>query len=333
MTGSVKGSGGGVHGSLFEKIIAPENIFAAWREFQRGKMKKPDVLAFAERAEEHLLELAGDLSSGQYAHGQYTRFVVHDPKRREIAKASVRDRVLHHAIHRVLAPLFDRSFIFDSYSSRIGKGTHTAGKRFRQFAWTLSRNRTKTIWVLQLDVRKFFDSIDHRVLLGLLERRIKNDRTMQLLDIIIQSFETSPGKGISLGNLTSQLFSSVYLDPLDQFVKRTLQVRCYLRYADDIAVLSRDRGFLERRRDEIGIFLVREIGLKLHPDKVSIGKWHEGIDFLGLVHFLFHAVLRTKTKRRLLARLSPKNAASYFGVTRHVRAHGLEQSMHGILEV
>jgi len=371
-------------------------------------MKKPDVLAFAERAEEHLLALACDLSllchrevacdrgdpvfhcSGlphsakaglamtekrnAYAHGQYTRFVVCDPKRREIAKASVRDRVLHHAIHRVLAPLFDVSFIFDSYSSRAGKGTHTAGKRFRQFAWALSRNHTKTVWVLQLDVRRFFDSVDHEVLLGLLRKKILNLETfvchcepewrcnpgctgrniwittsrrnaetrndgkenmeslLHLLEIIVRSFETAPGKGIPLGNLTSQLFSNVYLDPLDQFAKRILRAEYYLRYADDIAILSRDRAFLERCRDEISGFLGRELGLELHPKKVTLKRWHEGIDFLGYVHFPFHAILRTKTKRRISARLSPKNAASYFGVTRHVRAHGIERNMRDILK-
>jgi len=417
--------GGGIHGSLFEQIISPENIFAAWREFQQGKMRKRDVLEFSLRAEEHLLALATDLAGMSpvnvpsedchpersrgipegmeeiprledslgmtenrkavrndkagigYHHGQYTRFTVCDPKRREIAKASVRDRVLHHAIHRVLAPLFDRSFIFDSYSSRVGKGTHAAGKRFRKFAWRLSRNHTKTVWVLQLDVRRFFDSVDHGILLGLLWKKIskvqqphpschservcesknlflangdpsttlgmtgKNDlfkmnddenNLLHLLGTVIRSFETTPGKGIPLGNLTSQLFSNVSLDPLDQFAKRTLRAKHYLRYADDVAILSRDRAFLERCRDEVSGFLKRELGLELHPKKVTLKKWHEGIDFLGSVHFPFHAVLRTRTKRRALTRLSPKNAASYLGVTRHVRARGIERNMRSILD-
>lgn len=329
-------------------------------------MKKVDVLAFAERAEEHLLELADDLANGKYAHGQYTRFAVCDPKRREIAKASVRDRVLHHSVHRVLAPLFDQGFIFDSYSSRRGKGTHAAGKRFRKFAWHLSRNHTKTVWVLQLDVRRFFDSVDHEVLLGLLRKRLSKIQPafllghsdpvsageesrpfpagsfaslrmtgekslLYLLEIIIRSFEVAPGKGIPLGNLTSQLFSNVYLDPLDQFVKRKLRVKHYLRYADDIAILSHDREYLEDCRGRIAEFLSWELKLELHPKKVTLKRWHEGIDFLGYVHFPFHAVLRTKTKRRALSRVSPKNAASYIGVAKHARSFGLERQMRGIL--
>lgn len=292
---------------------------------------KTDVIAFAERAEEHLLRLSTDLALGRYAHGQYTRFVVHDPKRRGIAKASVRDRVLHHAIHRVLAPLFDRSFIFDSYSSRTGKGTHAAGNRFRTFAWKLSRNHTKTVWVLQLDIWKFFDSVDHQILITLLRKKVSDDRTVRLLELIIGSFETSPGKGIPLGNLTSQLFSNVYLDPLDQFAKRTLRAKYYLRYADDVTVLSCDRRFLEYFRNEIGMFLVHALCLESHPDKVSIRKWHAGVDFFGYVHFPFHSVLRTKTRRRLFKRLSSENVAAYFGVTHHARARGLERDMRDIL--
>ncbi|MFZ1654588.1 MAG: reverse transcriptase domain-containing protein [Candidatus Moraniibacteriota bacterium] len=316
---------------MFERIIAPENIFAAWREFRQGKMRKPDVLVFAERVEEHLLRLADDLATGKYIHGEYSRFVVHDPKRRAIAKAPVHDRVLHHAVHRVLAPLFDRSFIHDSYSSRVGKGTHAAGVRFRRFAGQLSHNHTRTVWVLQLDIRKFFDSVDHQVLLGLLRKKIRDDRVIVLLGIIIQSFETKPGQGIPLGNLTSQLFSNVYLDPLDQFAKRTLGVKHYLRYADDIAILSCDREFLEDCRDRIAAFLTRELKLVLHPDKVSLRPWHAGIDFLGYVHFPYYVVLRTITKRRLLARTSPVNLASSLGVTHHIRGFGIERAMRDIL--
>ncbi len=155
---------------------------------------------------------------------------------------------------------------------------------------------------------------------------------LHLLGIIIRSFEVTPGKGIPLGNLTSQLFSNVYLDPLDHFAKRTLRAKHYLRYADDIAILSRDRAFLERCRDEIGRFLTDELKLGLHPWKVTIGKWHDGIDFLGYVHFPFHVVLRTRTKRRMLARISERNAASYLGVIRHARAYGIEREMRSALD-
>lgn len=317
---------------LFERIITMENLVAAWREFRRGKGRKRDVMAFADYAEERLVSLAHDLADGRYRHGQYTRFVVHDPKRREISKASVRDRVLHHAICRVIEPIFERGFIFDSYANRRGKGVLAASDRFDVFARRCSRNGKRAVFVLRADIRKYFDSVNHDILLSILARRIQDDRAMALISAVIRSFETFPGKGVPLGNLTSQLFSNAYLDPLDQFAKRELGIRYYLRYADDIAVLSDSVSDLVRIRDRLDVFLSRELSLSFHPDKTGITPLRRGVDFLGTVHFPTHRVLRTKTVRRALSRLSPSNATSYLGLTRHVRAHGLADRMRGILE-
>lgn len=283
-------------------------------------MKKADVLEFAQKAEENLFGLIFDLKNKCYMHSQYSRFIVCDPKRRKIAKASVRDRVLHHAICRVLIPLFEPSFIFDSYSSRKEKGIHRAGKRLQSFDLKLSRNHTKTVWVLQVDIQKFFDSVDHKILLMLLRKKIKDGQTMELLKIIIGSFDApkplpnpplSKGEGdesvgIPLGNLTSQLFSNVYLDALDQFVKRKLRIKHYIRYADDIIILSSDQNLLESCFVEMSVFLWEKLKIKFHPRKISLKKWHQGIDFLGYVHFPFHEVLRTKTKRRMFRRIRRK---------------------------
>ncbi|OYV84242.1 MAG: hypothetical protein B7X04_00110 [Parcubacteria group bacterium 21-54-25] len=192
-------------------------------------MGKEDVLVFSEHFEKHLLSLHSDLVRGKYKHGPYTRFLIQDPKLRHIAKASVRDRVLHHAICRVIAPSFDRAFIFDAYSSRKTKGVHRAIERLQSLAQKLSRNNTQTVWALKCDVRKFFDSVGHVRLLELCARRIRDERVMALLKDILGSFETKQGKGIPLGNLTSQLFANIYLDPLDQYVKRELRVKNYLR--------------------------------------------------------------------------------------------------------
>jgi retron-type reverse transcriptase len=337
--------GGGINGHdfLFKKIIAPENIFAAWREFQKGKMRKKDVLEFAQRVEENLFCLIADLKNSRYVHGKYIRFIVCDPKRREIAKAPVRDRVLHHALCRIIVPLFEPSFVFDSYSSRKEKGIHKAGKRLREFAEKLSRNHTKTVWMLQVDMRKFFDSVDHEILFSLLQKKIKDVKIMNLLKIIIQSYEKSASKGIPLGNLTSQLFSNVYLNLLDNFVKRELQAKYYLRYADDIIILSCDKNFLENCLKNVADFIEEKLKLELHPKKISLKKWHRGIDFLGYVNFSHHSILRTKTKRRMIGRMKSKNIElksriiteksyqqslqSYLGVLKHCRGQEIKNKL------
>lgn len=312
--------GGGIHGSLFEKVISLENLFAAWREFQRGKRFKEDVLEFALAAEEHLIRLHRNLANGRYTHSPYRHFIVSDPKPRDIHKASVRDRVLHHAIHRVIEPMFEKRFIYDTYSSRKGKGTHRAVCRFEQLAWKLCRNRTRTVWVLQCDVRKFFASIDHVLLLAAVTRALKDERLLILLSDIITSFSVTPGKGIPLGNLTSQLFANAYLDPLDQYVKRVLCAPVYLRYADDMLLAHTDKRLLLVWCDRIEQFLSVDRKLVIHPHKTTLRKWHQGIDFLGYVSFPTHRVLRTRTRRRMLRRLAPRNASSYFGMTTHARA-------------
>jgi len=176
---------------MFDAIVGTENLFAAWREFRRGKRSKPDVQAFERCLEDEVFQLHEDLVTGRYRHGSYTRFHIFDPKHRVIHKALVRDRLVHHVVHRVLAPLFDRSFIFDSYSCRIGKGTHAAVRRLEVFARRVSRNATRVCWALQFDIKKFFDSVDHDILLRLLARKVRDARTLGLLEEIVRSFGPS----------------------------------------------------------------------------------------------------------------------------------------------
>ncbi len=328
---------------MYRKIIARENIFAAWREFQNGKTNKTDVLAFSEHFEKELLVLADDLLSGKYRHGTYRAFTVCDPKRRSIHKGCVRDRVLHHAVHRILEPEFDKVFIYDSYSSRKKKGVHCARKRFQKFAQKLSRNGTKTVWVLKCDIRKFFDSVDHEILLSEIQKTTCPQDLMGLLKEIVSSYESHIGKGIPLGNLTSQLFSNVYMHPFDTFVKRTLRIKYYIRYADDFVFLSQDKVYLQGLIPLLSRFLKEKLKIEMHPQKLTIEPWHRGIDFLGAVLFPTHEVLRTKTKQRLLKRVSDgvalyKNdsiaydtmrarVASYMGVVSHVKSRKIKKQI------
>jgi len=277
-----------------------------------------------------LLALHMDLASGRYRHGGYEAFKISDPKPRQIHKASVRDRVLHHAMYRQLYPFFDKTFITDSFSCRVEKGTHKALDRFREFGRRVSRNHTRTAWVLKCDIRKFFASIDQAVLLGILEIYIPDQAILALLQGVIGSFySTQPGKGLPLGNLTSQLLVNIYMSEFDQWVKHKLKAKHYIRYADDFVLLSHDRGWLEQQIPLIEAFLGEVLGLRLHPDKVFIQTLASGVDFLGWVHFTDHRVPRSATVRRMRRRLAesakPETLQSYVGLmshgnTNHLRA-------------
>jgi retron-type reverse transcriptase len=302
--GGKKYVGGYAHG-LFEEIISYQNILRAWEEFSFDKTKRMDVLRFEARLEQEVIALHDELINGSYKHGGYQRFVVSDPKRRVIHKAGVRDRLLHHAVHRIMYPHIDKRFIFDSFSSRDNKGTHAALKRFRLFAWKLSRNRTQTVWVLQMDIRKFFHSIDHGVLIDELKSYVGKDAMlMSLLESIIASFSVGDGKGMPLGNLTSQLFSNIYLNPLDQYIKRVLRAKYYIRYADDMTILSKNRMELEKLVPIISDYLEERLSVELHPNKLSIRPWHKGIDLLGFVSYPHKTIMRPSTERRMMKRLA-----------------------------
>ena len=155
----------------FKDIVSVNNLLEAWKEFARGKRKKPDVQEFSLKLMDNLFVLHEDLSLDNYKHGGYHAFNLSDPKPRSIHKASVKDRLLHHAIYRILYPFFDKTFIADSYSCRINRGTHKALNRFREFAYKTSKNDTKTCWILKCDIRKFFASVDHKILLDILDSR------------------------------------------------------------------------------------------------------------------------------------------------------------------
>ncbi len=317
----------------YEHIISLDNLLEAWREFVRGKRKRKDVQEFELRLMDNVLALYKDLREKTYSHSDYEAFSISDPKPRSIHKASVRDRLLHHAIYRLLYPFFDKTFVGSSYSCRKGKGNHKAYEHFRRLAYSVSRNHTCTVWVLKCDVRKFFASIDQERLLRILETRIPDSDILWLLRKIICSFEsTGTGFGLPLGNLTSQLLVNIYMNEFDQFVKHTLKSKAYVRYADDFVLLSRDRTELERQLPRIEAFLWEELRLTLHPDKVFIKTLASGVDFLGWVHFPDHRVLRTSTKRKMLRHTfgleeDCASLQSYFGLLSHGNTEKLQQKI------
>lgn len=324
-------AGGGIHRKketkiCYQDIISVENLLDAWREFVRGKKKKCDVQAFQYALTDNILALHADLKSKAYVHGGYEAFKVSDPKPRDIHKASVRDRLLHHAIHRILYPYFDRTFIADSYSCRIGKGVHRALNRFRSFGWKVSNNHTRTVWVLKGDIRKCFASVDQGVLIGILKKHIADPDTLWLLERVITSFDSGrSGRGLPLGNLTSQLLINIYLNELDQFVKQPLKAKSYIRYADDFVIFSNSKDELKNILILMDVFLRLNLPLELHPDKVFIKTSSSGVDFLGWVHFPDHRVLPTVTKRRVFRKLCEKNIESYLGLLSHGNGYRLRK--------
>jgi len=218
--------------SNYSQLISIENIFQAWEEFKKGKRNKYDVQVFERNLEDNLFDLHLELKSKTYRHGSYQDFYVNDPKRRHIHKAEVADRIVHHLLYKYLYGLFDDTFIFDSYSCRLEKGTHKAVTRLEKFARIVSKNYTQDCWALKCDIKKFFASVDHEILKKLISEKVKDSEILRLVNQVIESFQSTraqpmlglnPDKGIPLGNVSSQIFANIYLNELDQFIKHKLK--------------------------------------------------------------------------------------------------------------
>lgn len=340
--------GRNIYHNIFDELISLPNLFSAWQEFRRGKRSKTDVANFEINLEDNLFQLHQELKNNAYYHFNYSSFFIQDPKLRHIHKAAVRDRVFHQAIFRVLNPIFEPTFIFDSYSSRKNKGIHKAVERFNHFARKISQNNTRNCWVLKCDVKKFFDSVDHKILLNLIERKIEDGKVVSLVKKIIDSFETEPNKGIPLGNVTSQIFANIYLNQLDQFVKHQLRIKYYIRYTDDFVILDKDTNFLKSLIAKINEFLRKHLKFSLHKEKLSIRKYRGGVDVLGYVSFPHHQILRIKTKNRMFKRMLEKieelksgeldeesfnqSLQSYFGLITHCDSYKIQKELENLCQ-
>ncbi len=308
----------------------------AWEEFRRGKGSKEDVRKFELKLEENIFELARDLQNKKYKHGPYAGFYISDPKLRHIHKATVRDRVLHHAVFQILNSIFEVTFIPSSYSCRIGKGSHKGVADVEKILLKVSKNRTSSCYVLKCDIKKFFDSVDHGILIGIFQSKIKDLETMWLLREIIGSYSSEHSdilqpRGLPIGNLTSQLFANIYMNEFDQFVKKELKVKHYGRYTDDFITTSDNLGYLKSLIKPIDDFLNENLRLDLHPNKVEIRKYHQGVDFLGYIIFPHYRLLRSKTKRRVLRNLREKMKSYKNGLISENHLYQSLQSCLGVL--
>jgi RNA-directed DNA polymerase len=279
------------HGNLWPQLIDFSNLLQAARKAQRGKRFRDNVLSFNYHLETELLNLQADLQNQTYIPGRYTTFEIKSPKPRMISAAPYRDRVVHHALCAIIGPIFDRTFIHDSYANRVGFGSHRALRRFAQFM-------RSSRYILQADIRKYFPCIDHEILKSLIRRKIKCRQTLWLIDQIIDHSNPQeivdlhlPGddlltplshrRGLPIGNLTSQFFANIYLNDLDHFCKEELYARKYLRYVDDFALFSNDPEYLADARLEIEDYLATNLRLKIHPIKSQQFETRHGANFVG----------------------------------------------------
>jgi len=316
-----------IYKNIFDRIISLENLFSAWDAFRSDKRNKRDVLQFEWHLEENIFQLHRELKNKIYQHGPYTSFYINDPKQRHIYKASVRDRVLHHAVFSVMNPLFEETFIPTSFSCRVNYGTHKGIEFLERMMRATMQNGTRDCFVLKCDIQKFFDSVDHKTLIEIISRRIKDQNVIKLLKSVVESYAAGadtrererervnlvPREGIPIGNLTSQLFANIYMNEFDQFMKCGLHIKHYVRYTDDFAIVSSDRVYLKSLIKPMSKFLDDYLSLNLHPKKIFIRKLNQGIDFLGYIIFPKHRLLRTKTKRRMLAKFTEKIVAYRMG--------------------
>lgn len=326
--------------NLFSQVTAFDNLYRGFAGASHGKRHRREVREFEYHLETRLWEIRSELDRGEYHWGAFHRFWIQDPKRRQIRAAPFRDRVVHHTIFNVLDPIFRRSFIADSYACIPGRGTHLAVERYRSFV----RARGAEGYRVQGDIKSYFASVDHDVLLRLLGRRVGDPRLLDLLATLVAHGGESPGRGMPIGNLTSQLFANVYLDAFDHFVKETLRVRHYIRYMDDFLLLVADRREARERLAEVRAFLAERLRLELNPRRVIIAPLREPCDLLGYAHHGDgRARVRHRSVRRLWRRLpalqrradsgqldrrrARASVASWFGLAKHAHAYRLSRSI------
>ncbi len=350
------------------QLFSYKNLLRRYYECRSGKRFTVNALKFEARFEEELFRLRQELISHTYKPGPSICFVVTRPKVREIFASDFRDRIVQHVLVGYLEPVFERRFIDQSYACRKGRGAHRALGDLDRYIRKVTRGGVCDAWYLQVDIRSFFVSLDKQILFEMICGVIKNPDVLWLVQTILSHdpagnvkrmgqpslfdlipehkslFKTAFGKGLPIGNLTSQFFANVYLDKLDQFIKHTLKIRWYLRYVDDLIILSDNKGDLMRWRHAIDDFLVARLKLVLHPKKQKIQRISSGIDFIGFITKLSHRLIRRRVVRSLKGKLDAIDRTheqifeeemgyvqsminSYFGQFQHARTFGLRTDL------
>ncbi|MBQ8167950.1 reverse transcriptase [bacterium] len=295
------------------------DLFKAYFECRKNKRCKKSALQFELHLEQNLLKLYKEIKSGKYKIGKCICFVVTRPKPREVWAANFRDRIVHHLIYNFVRERFYKRFIHDTYSCIPKRGTLAAAKRLLHFSRSATNNYTKKMFYLKADLSNFFVSIDKDILFGLIKKHVDEEWILSLIQQIIYNdpvqnvykkssarkfrliphykslFNADKQHGLPIGNLTSQFFSNVYLDVMDQYIKRELKCRYYLRYVDDFVIIGEDTWFLNECFRRIREYIARELNITLHPRKKLINKVENGIDFVGFFVLPHRVFLRKQT--------------------------------------
>ena len=293
------------HRHLFEQIVDLGNIYLAAKKSFRGKKFKHTAAHFYFNFENEVLNIQKQLIDGSYQPKPYRVFKIYEPKERNICSADFCDRVVHHAIMNILWPLFERRLINETYACREGKGVHSAIKKSQNLV-------RKYNFYLKCDVKKYFESIDHVLLKSILERVIKDKKLQKLLDTIIahQPPYTQEGKGLPIGNLTSQHFANIYLGENDLFIKHKLRCKGYIRYMDDFILFSNDKNLLWKHLERIRGYLSSKLNLELKERLVRIAPVSEGLPFLG--HRVFRRTMRLQRANMVRFRRKIKDLEEKF---------------------
>ena len=309
--------------NLFNQVCSFNNIHLAYLKARKNKRYKKDILKFSFNLEENLLEIKRELENGTYKHGAYREFIVRDSKKRLIKAPEFKDRVVHHSLCNVIEPIFEKTFVFNSYACRKGKGVHKAVKKLK----ALLKNK-KIDYCLKCDISKYFDSINHDILLFLIKKKLKDKRIIWLVkEILSSSFSKKEGTGIPIGNLTSQLFANIYLSEFDYFAKNILKEKMYLRYMDDFLFLGRKHR-LHAVAKKSGHFLFKNLKLEMNNKKINIFPINKGIDFLGYIIFKHYILLRKRTVKRFLRKKKGKEIYdSWRAYAKHANAYLLGKSL------
>ena len=276
--------------------------------FERGKKRTTELERFQYFLEDNLTKLHQDLISNNYQHGGYHYFMVCDNKKRKIAVASIRDRVVHRLVYEYLVSVFNNPFIYDAWSCRRKKGLFGAIERTQHF---LKKYPNYYVW--RTDIKQFFNSVDQEILLNIIKRKVLAAQALNLIRKIIESFGKESKIGLPIGNLTSQIFANIYLNELDRFVKFNLKIKGYLRYGDDFVVFSKNRNNLIKIRREVIAFLSNNLRLSINQKNEIIIKARAGLFFLGAKIYPKGRVLNKRNWQRIRSHLAWNNYSSYYG--------------------
>ncbi len=333
---------------IFPKIYDFENLYIAALEAKKSKRFKDEVLKFNSNLEENLIIIQNELIHKTYKVGKYRQFYINEPKKRLIMALPFKDRVIQWAIYRNLYPIYDKQFIYDSYGCRVGKGTHKAADRLQYWLRQVDRKQQK-YYYLKLDISKYFYRVNHAILLDILRKKIEDKDLMWLLEIIVNSEDVPFGlpagmeadqcsdeerlfdTGMPIGNLTSQLFANVYLNELDQYAKHNLRIHYYIRYMDDIIILSDNKKYLHQVKEEIEIFLKEKLALDLNK-KTAIRPISCGIEFVGFRLWPTHRKLKKSGIKKIKKRIKTLQKAYRNGSMTFEKVNASMQSYFGIMK-